>query len=193
MDVSCPYVLAVGATRLNHTSPGSPTYFETAWEWSGGGFSNYFDAPDWQQRAISDYFDTVKLNFTGYESAGTNFSEVGDGVYRKGGRGYPDVAAMGRSYWSFTEGRWSRQGGTSLSAPIWAAVLTLVNEHRIAAGKGPVYPVLYAHPEMFADVVYGANPSCNTTGFPAAKGWDPITGLGTPIFPKLLEVFLALP
>ncbi|KAK0724431.1 peptidase S8/S53 domain-containing protein [Lasiosphaeris hirsuta] len=195
-DVTCPYVLAVGATRLNHTSPNSTTYFETAWEYSGGGFSNYFDAPPWQKRAVGGYFSSVRLNFTGYESPGENFSHVGQGVYRKGGRGYPDVAAMGRGYFSFTEGKWSRQGGTSLSAPLWAAVLTLVNERRLAAGKstvGLVHPVLYAHPEVFADVTQGANLGCNMTGFPAARGWDPVTGLGTPIFPKLVDVFLQLP
>ncbi|KAK3357858.1 peptidase S8/S53 domain-containing protein [Lasiosphaeria hispida] len=195
-DVTCPYVLAVGATRLNHTSPNSTTYFETAWEYSGGGFSNSFDAPPWQKRVVEEYFSSVRLNFTGYESPGENFSHVGQGVYRKGGRGYPDVAAMGRGYFSFTEGKWSRQGGTSLSAPLWAAVLTLVNGRRLAAGKstvGLVHPILYAHPEIFADVTQGANPGCNTTGFPAARGWDPVTGLGTPIFPKLVEVFLRLP
>ncbi|KAL2129169.1 hypothetical protein VTI74DRAFT_8122 [Chaetomium olivicolor] len=148
-DVTCPYVLAVGATRFNHTSPGSETYFETAWEYSGGGFSNYFDAPVWQRRAITEYFGSVQLNFTGYENAGHNFGDVGSGVYRKGGRGYPDVAAIGRGYFSFTEGKWSRQGGTSLSAPLWAAVLTLVNERRLAAGKstvGLVHPVLQSLP-----------------------------------------------
>lgn len=32
-----------------------------------------------------------------------------------------------------------------------------------------------------------------TPGFTSAPGWDPVTGLGTPNFPKLLERWLLLP
>jgi len=42
-------------------------------------------------------------------------------------------------------------------------------------------------------ITTGDNPGCGTNGFNAVSGWDPVTGLGTPIFPKLLDVFLALP
>jgi hypothetical protein len=35
-------------------------------------------------------------------------------------------------------GLWYRVGGTSLSAPVVASMVTLVNEARLAAGKGPV-------------------------------------------------------
>ncbi|KAI1879118.1 hypothetical protein JX265_003295 [Neoarthrinium moseri] len=196
-DATCPYVLAIGSTQFNHVSNGSTTYYESATARfpSGGGFSNYFDAPEWQTDAISSYFDEVSLGFTGYEDAGTNFSDVGDGVYRIGGRGYPDVSAIGDFYVVFTQGQWARVGGTSLSAPIWAAVLTLVNEQRLAADKstvGFIQPTLYSHPEVFTDVTKGSNPGCNSTGFLAAKGWDPVTGLGTPIFPKLVDVLLSL-
>jgi len=58
---------------------------------------------------------------------------------------------------------------------------------------GFVNPVLYAHPEMFNDITLGDNPGCGTNGFEAVPGWDPVTGLGTPNFPKMLEVFLSLP
>lgn len=137
-DATCPYVLAVGSTQFkfpdNDTSA-KPVEVATTNFPSGGGFSNYFDAPDWQADAISDYFAEVALNFTGYETAGTNFSDVGDGVYHIGGRGYPDVAAIGRAYVTFTEGNWYTVSGTSLSAPVWGAILTLVNEHRLAANK----------------------------------------------------------
>ncbi|KAJ5754101.1 peptidase S8/S53 domain-containing protein [Penicillium nucicola] len=196
-DVTCPYVLSVGSTRFNHVSDpnDTTTYYETASGYSGGGFSNYFDAPEWQKKAIAQYFDEVKLDFTGYKEAGKNFSDVGSGVYRTGGRGYPDVSSIGVHYMSFTEGRWAREGGTSLSAPIWAAVITLINERRLAANKSTVgflHPVLYAHPEVFTDITVGNNTACNSTGFLAAKGWDPVSGLGTPIFPKLVDLFLAL-
>lgn len=106
---------------------------------------DYFDTPDYQKDQVATYFDTVTLNFTGYTDPGTNFSTVGDGVYKIGGRGYPDVSAIGDDYVVRAQGSWGRVGGTSLSAPIWAAVLTRVNEERIAAGKstlGFVNPTL---------------------------------------------------
>lgn len=56
-------------------------------------------------------------------------------VDKIGGRGYPDVAAIGDFYVIRAQGTFGRAGGTSLSAPIWAAVVTRVNEERIAAGK----------------------------------------------------------
>jgi tripeptidyl-peptidase-1 len=45
----------------------------------------------------------------------------------------------------------------------------------------------------FNDVVVGSNPGCQKQGFPAAPGWDPVSGLGTPNFAKLRDAFLALP
>lgn len=198
-DASCPYVLAVGSTQFdNATKPGSCKLNEvaTARFPSGGGFSNYFDAPDYQKAAVKTYFDTTPLAFTGYTEPGTNFSTVGNGVYRIGGRGYPDVAAVGDRFVIRTGGVWATIGGTSLSAPIWAALLTLVNEQRITAGKstvGFINPILYQHPEIFNDIVSGANPNCNSTGFLAAKGWDPVTGLGSPKFDKLVSLLLSLP
>lgn len=41
----------------------------------------------------------------------------------------------------------------------------------------------------------GTNFGCNGTavGFKAVSGWDPVTGLGTPNFPKMLEYYMNLP
>jgi tripeptidyl-peptidase-1 len=75
-------------------------------------------------------------------------------------------------------------------------IVTLLNEARIAAKKGPIgflNPTFYAHPEAFNDITVGGNPGCGTDGFKAEPGWDPVTGLGTPNYQKLLEVFLSLP
>ena len=40
------------------------------------------------------------------------------------------------------------------------------------------------------DIVGGNNPGCNTQGFQAVKGWDPVTGLGTPNFGLLKDLAL---
>ncbi|KAF3769696.1 subtilisin-like protein [Cryphonectria parasitica EP155] len=195
-DATCPYVLSVGSTQFIKTASDNssvPKYTESSTTRfpSGGGFSNYFDTPDYQKDQVTDYFDSVTLNFTGYTDPGVNFSTVGDGVYKIGGRGYPDVAAIGDYYVIRAEGTFGRVGGTSLSAPIWAAVLTRINEERLAAGKstlGFINPTLYAHPEVFFDITNGSNPNCGTTGFLATEGWDPVSGLGTPVYPKLLSL-----
>jgi tripeptidyl-peptidase-1 len=40
----------------------------------------------------------------------------------------------------------------------------------------------------------GYNQECtDSPAFYAAKGWDPVTGLGTPNFPKLFDLFMSLP
>ena len=87
-------------------------------------------------------------------------------------------------------------GGTSAAAPIFASVVNLINEERIKVGKGPVgfvNPVLYANPEVLNDITNGSNPGCGTDGFSASKGWDPLTGLGTPNYMKMLDLFMGLP
>jgi len=72
----------------------------------------------------------------------------------------------------------------------------LINAARLDLGKSPIgfiNPTLYTNPGMFNDITSGGNQGCGTPGFTAVTGWDPVTGLGTPNFPKMLAVFLALP
>ncbi|CAK7204234.1 hypothetical protein SEUCBS139899_006989 [Sporothrix eucalyptigena] len=219
-EATCPYVLAVGGTEFDLaeplssgsgtnssgnysipslTKPHAPKLTERATSrfGSGGGFSNYFPQPSYQDDAVAEYFDKVTLPFTGYVDMGnSSFSGAGTGVYHIGGRGYPDVSAIGDHYVTVLNGGWATIGGTSLAAPVWASVLTLINEARLAQGKstvGFVNPVLYKHSEVFNDITSGSNPGCGTSGFPAAEGWDPVTGLGSPNYPKLLALFKSLP
>ncbi|KAI0809624.1 peptidase S8/S53 domain-containing protein [Xylaria sp. FL0064] len=201
---SCPYVLAVGSTEWNRfanaTGPEEP--FEPLDEVatqrfaSGGGFSQIFKKPSYQHAAVAGYLNQVEstLNFTGYDHPviDGNYSSVTEGVFFRSGRGYPDVAAVGDRQVVFTGGQWRLIGGTSLSSPVFASVITLINEARLRAGKstlGFLHPILYAHPEVFHDVTVGNNPGCNNSpGFPNARGWDPVSGLGSPNFPKLLKL-----
>lgn len=87
-------------------------------------------------------------------------------------------------------------GGTSASAPLFGSLITRINDERLACGKskvGFVNPVLYANAWALRDLTQGTNPGCGTDGFAAAPGWDPVTGLGTPQYDQLLEVFMAQP
>lgn len=177
---------SVGATQI---VPGaSVTAPEEACEtviYSGGGFSNVFAQPSYQAAAVADYYATAKPAYTARQY--NNSQQV---------RGYPDVAANGANYVVAVDGALSLVYGTSASAPVFGSIVTLVNEARSAAGKGPVgfiNPAMYANPGAFNDIVSGTNQGCGTKGFTAVKGWDPVTGLGTPNAGKLTSVFLGLP
>ncbi|RDB15869.1 putative tripeptidyl-peptidase SED2 [Hypsizygus marmoreus] len=164
---SCPFVTAVGGTtRVNP---------EIGVSFSGGGFSRYFLRPSYQSTAVSTFVTAL----------GTKFA----GLYNTTGRAYPDLAAQGNGFQVVIGGRVNSVGGTSASSPTVAGVFALLNDFRLAHGKpslGFVNPLIYSTASTgFNDIVSGSNPGCGTTGFTAGKGWDPVTGLGTPDFLKL--------
>jgi tripeptidyl-peptidase-1 len=193
---SCPYITAVGATEMQSGSLPADHKEQAVTRFpSGGGFSNIYKAPDYQTQAVADYFAKAAPSYPYYESVDNSSFGANNGIYNRIGRGYPDVAAIGDKVIIYNKGTPSSIGGTSASAPVFAGILTRINEERLAAGKstvGFVNPVLYAHSEAFFDVTKGTNAGCNTDGFSAAEGWDPVTGLGTPNYPALLKVFMSL-
>jgi tripeptidyl-peptidase-1 len=162
---SCPWVTSVGATA-NFNPETAVTRFA-----SGAGFSNYFTAPEYQQKTVNKYIASLNGLY--------------DGLYNKTGRAYPDLAAQGNLDAIVWGGRTVRVGGTSASSPTVAAILALVNDALIAAGKpqlGFLNPFLYGSAyRTFTDVTIGSSFGCNTKGFPAQAGWDPVTGFGTPV------------
>ena len=165
---TCPFVTSVGASK------GFP---ETAAGLSAGGFSNIFGTPDYQSSFVHHY--VASLGDGTYQ-----------GLYNISGRAYPDVAAQGVAYKVVIGGRAALLDGTSASTPVFASVVALLNDRLAAKGKSPLgflNPLLYSSAGQAAlnDVVSGTNPGCGTSGFPAAQGWDPVTGLGTPDFAKL--------
>ena len=108
-------------------------------------------------------------------------------------RAVPDLSANGANYQVVMGGAATSLYGTSASTPVFAAMIVMINEARLAAGKptlGFLNPAIYKHAgEFVRDVVEGYNPGCGTDGFEAVEGWDPVTGLGTPDFGKMMEVF----
>lgn len=138
---SCPYILAVGSTVLQtNGTPGVDAEEATDRFRSGGGFSNIYEAPEWQKEAVDGFLAKANLSFEGYEGGGGNYTNprAGIGRFNKLGRGYPDVAANGDHFVISSGGELLRIGGTSASAPLWGAVITLINEERLAIGKAPV-------------------------------------------------------
>ncbi|THW17881.1 aorsin [Aureobasidium pullulans] len=195
---SCPWLTNVGGTKIY---PGRSVYEpesavndpESGYS-SGGGFSNLFDIPDYQASAVSTYFSAHDPGYKYYRNG--QYNSTGGGLYNRNGRGIPDVAANGDNFAVFNAGRFILEGGTSGSAPIFASLINRIVEERIKVGKGAlgfVNPTLYEHPEVLNDIVNGTNPGCGTKGFSAVKGWDPVTGLGTPDYPKMLDLFMGLP
>ena len=129
---------------------------EVAWERSGGGYSSYFAQPSYQ-----------------------------NGVAPMGmKRGVPDVSAIADPGYVFSVNESDfNSGGTSVSAPLWAALIALLNQ-RIGRPVGFINPVIYGHTDSFTDITTGGNAQ-----FQAQAGWDPITGLGTPKGTSLIELF----
>ncbi|KAJ7930918.1 family S53 protease [Mycena leptocephala] len=170
----CPWVTSVGATR---------GVDEIAASLSSGGFSNVFPAPSYQAADTAAYVAQLGSTY--------------QGLYNPSGRGFPDVSALGLNF-MIRDHRpgWQTDSGTSASTPVFASIISLINDRLIEAGKSPLgflNPFLYSAAGRAAlnDITQGSNPGCNTTGFAARAGWDPVTGLGTPNFPKLLAAAMA--
>ncbi len=58
---------------------------------------------------------------------------------------------------------------------------------------GFVNPALYANPSVMNDITNGGNQGGGTAGFNSTVGWDSVTGLGTPNFPAMVDMFMNLP
>jgi tripeptidyl-peptidase I len=190
---ACPYVTSVGATLLTGNAKADEETAVTRFA-SGGGFSNvFYPPPDYQTSAVSTYLQSAGTPYPYYIDGDYNSSTAG--LYNRNGRGYPDVSAIGDNILFFSKGIPKRQGGSSASAPVFASILTRINNERLKAGKstvGFVNPTLYKYPYVLHDITVGSNPGCDTDGFTVSKGWDPVTGLGTPNYPAMLELFMSL-
>ncbi|KAJ4158190.1 uncharacterized protein LMH87_008726 [Akanthomyces muscarius] len=182
---ACPYITSVGSTTLPQGATVNSSEIATTSFGSGGGFSNIHPTPPWQKNAVSTYFSQHNPGLPA-----TYFNQAG--------RAYPDIAAVGDNGFVVVRGNQGLSGGTSMSAPIVASIFSRINEDRIRAGKstlGFVNPALYkAYDEkkaIFNDITVGSNPGdCHTRGFQSAPGWDPVTGLGTPNYPKLHDYLM---
>jgi len=193
---TCPYITSVGGT----------VQFDPvqAWVGSSGGFSYYFKQPWYQAAAVGNYLTNhISAETKAYYGQYTDFT----------GRGFPDVSAnsVDPDYTVVQAGVDTPSGGTSAAAPVTAAIVALLNDARLRAGKpalGFLNPLLYGFAyTAYDDVTHGQSDGCNggntQTGggvpgagvipgahWNATEGWDPVTGFGTPDFQKLLALAL---
>lgn len=145
----------------------------------GGGFSDTFDIPAYQQEAVAAYKNRPDANLPDQK------------FWNNTGRGYPDVSALGgqkNSYCVNAGGRFEGVAGTSASSPVVAGIFARLNGLRLAAGKpalGFLNPFIYQNPSAFFDVKAGVNKDTSKYGFTAVEGWDAATGHGTPNYEAL--------
>ena len=173
------YVTSVGGTNLTTTGPGGTWSSETAWSSSGGGVSpNRISIPSYQK--TKGVITTANRGST---------------IYRNS----PDVAAEANTdnyicYNGTCAGGW---GGTSFAAPRLAGYLALVNQQRAENGKNPVgfiNPALYTiglgtgYSTNFHDITSGSNGT-----YSAVKGFDLVTGWGSPNGVGLINTLAASP
>jgi hypothetical protein len=165
-----PFVTGVGGVS---TVPVGSAYGQTAWNdcsgeafarcadaaiggAGGGGTSSVWGKPNWQSNVAA------------------NVSQ----------RAVPDVSASADPLYGtpiIWDGGWTRLGGTSAAAPIWAATTALVDQG-CAAPAGFLNPALYANTSGTTDVAGGNNDYTNTNNgsYEAISGYDMATGLGVP-------------
>ena len=110
-----PYVTTVGGTT--QVNP------EVAAHFSGGGFSNYFARPSYQNEAVSSYLQNIGDQYSGLFKCAC-FSDSGDLTLLMGtiisttGRGYPDISAQAAKFQIVFAGEVESADGTSCSAPV---------------------------------------------------------------------------
>src|SRR4051794_37066311 len=171
-----------------------PGQAEVGWTFAGGGFSEVFSKPDYQntlpagstaigsQRGVPD----VALQASAGTGALVYLTLPPDGL---SGLLCGDVPCSTG---------WYDIGGTSLSCPQWAGLVALADQIN-GGGLGLINPALYkigADPARYAADFYDVTTGNNTAdpsvpGYPATPGWDPITGLGTPNAARLLPDLVA--
>jgi kumamolisin len=199
---SSPYVLAVGGTDIRFNQ-GSVT--EVTWKQgngrrpfpggtgtggaTGGGVSSKFAPPSFQSAIAIASVD-----------AGAD-----------AGRVVPDVAAHAANngvdvgYYSVFKGSGGPVGGTSGATPLWAALIARINAVLVRE-KGPGKRAGYLTPVLYQtgadgqpigsvackDIVTGNNISAAVGGYRAGRGYDAVTGWGSPIGSKLLDALRSI-
>jgi hypothetical protein len=163
-----PDVVAVGGTSLLINPDGSYNQ-EIGWSSSGGDISRYEAEPAYQE-----------------------------GVQSTGQRTVPDVAfdasQQGEIYVydtldylvGYHESPFFADGGTSFAAPAWAGLIAIANQGRVIEG-GTTFNNS-SNPTETLSALYNLPPSDlhditsgNNGEFSAARGYDEVTGLGSPI------------
>jgi hypothetical protein len=173
-------VTSVGGTVLTTITNVETWSSETTWQDGGGGISQVYAIPSWQQ---------------GVSMAGNQGST--------NTRNVPDVSMVAADCWAIADnGVGAINFGTSISAPMWAAFIALANEQAAANGRPPlglINPLIYSiglsaeYDAAFHDITTGNNTNASSPDqFFAEPGYDLCTGWGTPTGSNLINALVAL-
>jgi len=181
-----PLVTGVGATSLTASQPAGGYESETAWNdtygSSGGGYSKLFARPSYQNGFVPASGRGVPdISYSG---------DVNNGLLIAWSQG---VAANVGNVYEF--------GGSSAASPQWAAIIALADQaghRRLGFLNGDLYSLAHGsrYAYVFHDITRGNNTvsaagsnneTVRITGYASAKGWDAVTGLGTPNVAHLIQ------
>jgi subtilase family serine protease len=214
---SQPYSTGVGGTTMYTASNGGPVPdstgappTEAVWNdglapmtnqasASGGGISSAWPMPSYQSGAPSS------LGVVGPDSMSV---PCGQSLCRE----VPDVSANADPHFGYVvyaRGGWRIVGGTSASAPLWAAFIAIANSSVTCRGLtiGFANPFLYeiagssSYSSNFNDVAIASPTSGKAHNdalgdnhglYPVGPGYDMTTGLGTPIGGPLAQSLCSL-
>lgn len=216
-------VLAVGGTHVTSVQP----WRESAWSAApstrlareielpmlagGGGFSDFVPIPAWQRSVLRT----------------AHPRSHGEPAVVPRGRGIPDVSlvAWGPDHIGASEREPASAvivvdgearcdgGGTSLAAPIWAAIVACINgarrrtgAPRLGCANALLYRMAHQHEGCLRGVARGATdirlPVADADGrateallpgFVAHPGWNPATGLGVPDLTRTIAALCSNP
>ncbi|HTQ39236.1 MAG TPA: SdrD B-like domain-containing protein [Pirellulales bacterium] len=179
-----PNVVAVGGTSLQinsdnsysnesgwgaYASDGSGTFLG-----SGGGVSQFENEPTFQDGVQTTGFRTTPdVSFVADPSTGVWIADT---------------------YNLPSDNPWAIVGGTSLSAPAWAALVALADQGRVSAGKDTLGSAGSSEAQT---ALYSASQSdynniaSGNNGYSAQAGYNLVTGLGTPVANLLVTDLVA--
>lgn len=195
---SCPYVTTVGGTNLRnkafsmkrgHRNKEVACSSDSRCKiTSGGGFSDIYEAPLYQRKAISLYASKFKAD-----------SRMSSHLQKRlNKRGYPDISLLSSDYVIIVNSTAYKISSTAMSTVVFAGMISLINSYRFQyslKSVGWLNPVLYDHKDKFTnDVLYGSNyctadhTRCCHIGYNATIGWDPVSGLGSLDYSKFFKL-----
>jgi kumamolisin len=152
---SSTFAHACGGTQIGD-GKGHDDKAEVVWPQTGGGFSERFAVPPWQ--------NAVNAEAAKYKV--------------KAGRGVPDVAGESvPGYCVYIDGERLAMGGSSAVAPMWAALTARLGQ-RLGHPLGFFAPLLY---DSLSSKAFRAVTSGGNDRYKSAKGWNPCAGLGVPV------------
>ncbi|MBV9770609.1 MAG: S8/S53 family peptidase, partial [Bryobacterales bacterium] len=180
---STPYDICVGGTEFNDFS--NPAQY---WSTQGNALG-YIPEEAWNESGPDGALGGIWATGGGYST----LYPKNDTPWQTGNtspwRGVPDVSLSAASHDGYfickaagcNLSSFTYAAGTSAASPCFAALMALVVQNT-GTRQGVATSLLYSlasRTGVFHDVVLGNNTVPGQTGYLAAIGWDPVTGLGS--------------